>query len=175
MDTGYSDPPPPLMGPQYWNTYRMIVCLAGQMNHFFNQNAVVELMGYYFQFPQKNYVLCLITCYSLKRKWMNFRSTLTNIVGNSQTIWEIKRTNSWKQKIISEIKRNNFGNQKIISEIKRTREESKHIIVSVIFLEHRSWNLAKDFPRLGKSGSSVVLQVDSTVDASRKTSVSHFE
>ena len=30
-----------------------------------------------------------------------------------------------------------FGNQKIIRQIKRTRQDSKHIIILVIFLEHR--------------------------------------
>ena len=49
-----------------------------------------------------------------------------------------ERTNFGNQKIIREIKRTNFGNQKIIQEIKRTRQESKHIIILVILLEHRT-------------------------------------
>ena len=53
-------------------------------------------------------------------------------------IREIKRRNFENQKIIREIKRTNFGNQKIIREIKRTRQESKHIIILVILLEHRT-------------------------------------
>ena len=34
--------------------------------------------------------------------------------------------------------RTNFGNQKTIREMKRTRQESKHIIILVILLEHRT-------------------------------------
>ena len=62
------------------------------------------------------------------------------ILENQKTISirEIKRTNFGNQKIIREIKRRNFGNQKIIREIKRTRQESKHIIILVILLEHRT-------------------------------------
>ena len=41
------------------------------------------------------------------------------------------------KKFIREIKRRNFRNKKIIREIKRTRQESKHIIILVILLEHR--------------------------------------
>ena len=58
--------------------------------------------------------------------------------GNQKIIREIKRRNFGNQKLIREIKRTNFGNQKIIQEIKRTRQESKHIIILVILLEHRS-------------------------------------
>ena len=58
--------------------------------------------------------------------------------GNQIIIQEIKRTNFGNQKIIQEIKRRNFGNQKIIREIKRTRQESKHKIILVILLEHRT-------------------------------------
>ena len=57
--------------------------------------------------------------------------------GNQKIIREIKRRNFGNQKIIREIKRRNSGNQKIIREIKRTRQESKHIIILVILLEHR--------------------------------------
>ena len=50
-----------------------------------------------------------------------------------------EQTNFGNQKTIREIKRRNFGNQKIIREIKRTRQESKHIIILVILLEHRNF------------------------------------
>ena len=64
--------------------------------------------------------------------------------GNQKTIREIKRRNFGNQKIIREIKRRNSGNQKIIREIKRTRQESKHIIILVILLEHRTSVIQKN-------------------------------
>ena len=54
---------------------------------------------------------------------------------------KIKRRNFGNQKVIREIKQRNFGNQKTIREIERTRQESKHIIILVILIEHRMFVL----------------------------------
>ena len=44
------------------------------------------------------------------------------------------------KKNVLEIKRTNFGNQKISSEIKRTTQESLHLFILVILLEHRTYD-----------------------------------
>ena len=45
-----------------------------------------------------------------------------------------------KKKNVLEIKRTNFGNQKISSEIKQTTQESLHLFILVILLEHRTYD-----------------------------------
>lgn len=49
------------------------------------------------------------------------------------------------KKSFKKSKGRNFGNQKIIQKIKWTRQESKHITILVILLEHRTkgWNFIK--------------------------------
>ena len=69
---------------EHWNTHRIRDSkhdtVPGRPDElFFYQNVIGELMGYFFQFLLRNYVLCQTTCYSMKMKLTNFRITLTTL------------------------------------------------------------------------------------------------
>ena len=86
---------------EHWNTQRIRhskhdTVLGRPDDFFFHQNVLGELMGYFFQFLLRNYVLCQTTCYSMKMKLTNFRITLTTLWLTATSIYQVtgERQNS---------------------------------------------------------------------------------
>ena len=146
------------MGPQYWNTHRMILCLAGQMNHFFLPECSGGIDGILLPVSREELSFVSDNLLQSEEEMNEFQEYFDYIVG---TLKPFEKSNGQILESKKSFQKSNGQGKN--QNIYLFQWSSSNTVLG-------TWQ--RIFLVFGKSGSSVVLQVDSTVDATRKTSVS---